>query len=190
MSYPKIMDAAVPPATAPAGIEGVMGYIGGPRATRTWTVAEWLRFQHLRKFPLYVPDLSVSPLNQAADAVARAKSLGWAAFMPEPERRVIVFDTEALVNRSWYAAAAAHVVSEGFIPADYGSLSVVLGNAAELVIAAAWSGGDALPAVPAGQTIAGLQWEPNVAVETTLVDYSVFLPSLFARGGTGPRHGA
>ena len=32
MSYPKIMDAAVPPHTAPPGIEGVMGYIGGRTA--------------------------------------------------------------------------------------------------------------------------------------------------------------
>lgn len=189
MSYPKIMDAAVPPATAPAGIEGVMGYIGGARATRVWTVAEWHRFAHLAQFPVYVPDLGQSPLSQAQEAVVRAKALGWAAFMPEAERRVIVFDTEALVNREWYAAAASYVVSEGFVPADYGSLSVVLENAAELVIAAAWSGGSALPAVPAGQTIGGLQWEPNVAVGDTMVDYSVFTPALFARGGVGARHG-
>jgi len=56
------------------------------------------------------------------------------------------------------------------------------------VIAAAWSGGAVLPPVPAGQTIAGLQWEPNVPVGDTLVDYSVFTPALFARGGVGARH--
>ncbi len=109
--------------------------------------------------------------------------------MPEPERRVIVFDTEALTGRAWYAAAAAHVAASGFVAADYGSLSVVLGNAAELVIAADWIGGSALPPVPAGQTIGGLQWEPNVAFGGTMVDYSVFTPALFARGGVGARHG-
>src|ERR1700675_22711 len=162
MSYPKIMDAAVPPLTAPAGIEGVMGYIGGPRATRVWTVAEWLRFSHLSQFPVYVPDLGADPHVQAREAVSLVTSLGWAAFMPEPVRRVIVFDTETLANRAWYAEAAAIVTVSGFMPAVYGSLAFVLENAAALVIAAAWSGGAALPPVPEGQTIAGLQWEPNV----------------------------
>jgi hypothetical protein len=188
VSYPKIMDAAVPPPTAPAGIEGVMGYIGGPRATRTWTLADWLRFQHLVQFPVYVPDMGADPVAQALEAVAEAKKLGWAAFMPEPGRRVIGFDLETGINRAWYATLAAHVTADGFIPAAYGSLSTVLENAADLVIAAAWSGGSALPQIPAGQTIGGLQWEANVAVEGTMVDYSVFSPELFARGGVGPRH--
>jgi hypothetical protein len=189
VSYPKIMDAAVPPLTAPAGIEGVMGYIGGPRATRVWTVPEWLRFQHLAQFPIYVPDLSASATIQAQEAVILAKVRGWAAFMPEPDRRVIVIDMEASADREWYDVMAAGVEEGGFVPACYGSLSTVLGNAAQLVIAAAWSGGAALPPVPAGQTIAGLQWEPNVPVGDTMVDYSVFTPALFARGGVGARHG-
>jgi hypothetical protein len=187
MSYPKIMDAAVPPPFVPPGIDGVMGYIGGARATRVWTLADWLKFSHVAQFPVYVPDLNADPVAQAHDAVTKAKALGWAAFMPEPQRRAIIFDTEALINRPWYATAAAIVTDAGFMPAAYGSLSVVLENAAELVIAAAWSGGSALPAIPEGQTIAGLQWEPNVPVQGTMVDYSVFTPALFARGGVGPR---
>lgn len=190
MSYPKIMDAAVPPLTAPAGIEGVMGYIGGPRATRIWTLAEWLRFQHLAQFPIYVPDLNASPVIQAHDAVSLATAMGWAAFMPEPGRRVIVIDMEASTDREWYAIMASVIEPAGFVPACYGSLSTVLGNAAELVIAAAWSGGSVIPPIPAGQTIDGLQWEANVPVGDTMVDYSVFTPALFARGGAGPRHGA
>src|SRR5260370_24149620 len=82
------MDAAVPPHSAPPGIEGVMGYIGGPRATRVWTYADWLRFSHLRQFPIYAPDLSADPVTQADQAVSEAKKLRWAAFMPQPERRV------------------------------------------------------------------------------------------------------
>jgi len=183
------MDAAVPPRTAPPGIEGIMGYLGGPRATRAWTVAEWVRFEHLRQFPVYVPDPGHPAATQALDAVAEAKKLGWAAFMPEPVRRVIIFDLEAESHPAWYAGVAAEVTAAGFIPAVYGSLSTVLGNAAELVIAADWTGGSALPPVPAGQTIGGLQWEPNVAFGGTMVDYSVFTPALFARGGVGARHG-
>jgi len=189
VSYPKIMDAAVPPHTAPPGIEGVMGYIGGARATRVWTYGEWLRFQHLRQFPLYVPDLNHPPAPQALDAVTRAKKLGWAAFMPEPVRRVILVDLQAETHPAWRAGAAAVVTAAGFVLVVYGSLSTVLGNAAELVIAADWTGGSALPPVPAGQTIGGLQWEPNVAFGGTMVDYSVFTPALFARGGVGARHG-
>jgi hypothetical protein len=188
MSYPKIMDAAVPPNTAPPGVDGVMGYIGGPRATRTWTLADWLKFSHLAQFPVYVPAIGADPASQAVDAINRAKKLGWAAFMPEPARRVIVVDMEDQANRAWYAEIADGIVAGGFIPVCYGSLSTVLENAAELVIAAAWSGGSALPAIPEGQTIAGLQWEPNVPVQGTMVDYSVFTPALFARGGVGPRH--
>jgi hypothetical protein len=187
MSYPKIMDAAVPPQFVPPGIDGVMGYIGGPRATRTWTLGDWLKFSHVAQFPVYVPDITRDPAAQAVDAINRAKKLGWAAFMPEPSRRVIVVDLENLADRSWYAEMAAGITAGGFVPACYGSLSTVLENAAELVIAAAWSGGSALPQVPPGQTIGGLQWEPNVPVQGTMVDYSVFTPALFARGGVGPR---
>jgi hypothetical protein len=187
VSYPKIMDAAVPPPFVPPGIDGVMGYIGGARATRTWTLADWLKFSHVVQFPVYVPDITADPRAQAADAVARAKARGW-AIMPEPARRVIIIDMEAEADREWYAVVANEIMVGGFEPAAYGSLSTVLENAAELVIAAAWSGGSALPAVPAGQTIGGLQWEPNVPVGGTMVDYSVFTPALFARGGVGPRH--
>jgi hypothetical protein len=187
MSYPKIMDAAVPPPFVPPGIDGVMGYIGGPRATRTWTLADWLKFSHVAQFPVYVPDITADPRAQALDAVAKATARGW-AIEPEPNRRAIVIDMEAEADRAWYSQIAAGITAGGFVPACYGSLSTVLENAAELVIAAAWSGGSALPSVPAGQTIAGLQWEPNVPVGGTMVDYSVFTPALFARGGVGPRH--
>ncbi len=190
MSYPRIMDAAVPPTTAPAGIEGVMGYIGGARATRVWTVAEWLRFQHLAQFPVYVPDLTAEPAAQAADACTRAMALGWASGMAEPGNRLIVIDMEASADRVFYARMALGIIGGGFTPGCYGSLSTVLENAASLVIAADWIGGQVIPPLPAGQTIVGLQWDANVVVEQTLVDYSVFSPALFARGGTGPRHGA
>lgn len=188
MSYPKIMDAAVPPDTAPAGIEGVMGYLGGPRALRAWTLPEWLRFSHLAQFPVYVPDLNADPVAQAHQAVTLAQNLGWAAHMPEPGNRVIIFDLENLIGRAWYADAAAVVTGAGFTPGCYGSLSTVLENAAELVIAAAWVSGGAFPGLPPGQTIDGLQWEANVPVGNTMVDYNVFTPGLFARGGLGARH--
>lgn len=186
MSYPKIMDAAIPPGTAPDDVNGVMGYIGGD-AVHVWTLAEWQRFAHLAQFPVWVMGGSTDPAGDAHRAVGAAVSLAWAPHMPEPGNRVIIADMEATIDAEWYDAWAAVVTAEGFTPACYGSLSTVLENAAELVIAADWVGGSVLPPVPAGQTIAGLQWEANVPVGTTMVDYSVFTPALFARGGVGAR---
>ena len=72
------IDAATPPATVPPGVGGVLGYIGGPKATRTWTLDEWLRFEHLAQIPVYVPALIKDPVAQGEAAVRAALALGWA----------------------------------------------------------------------------------------------------------------
>jgi hypothetical protein len=185
MAYPKIFDAANPPSTAPGGMAGVMGYVGGPGATHVWTPAEWQPFAHLAQFPVWVADLGADPAAQASQATAAARGLGWAAFMPEPGRRAIIADLEASADPAWYERWAAEVTADGFIPVAYGSLSTVLGNAAEAVLAADW---DVIPVIPAGQTLHGLQYEADVAMLGTLLDFSVFDAWLFARGGQGARH--
>jgi hypothetical protein len=182
-----VIDAAYPPGTVPAGVSGVMGYIGGPKALHTWTTAQWVPFAGLRQFPAYVPDLSLDPVAQADDAVRRALALGWAAHMPAAETRVIVFDTEADVSRVWWATMARVVLAAGFVPVDYGSLDVVLGNAAADVLAADWDG---LEQLPAGQTIHGVQYAANVKLGGATVDYDLFDSWLMGRGGVGPRKGA
>lgn len=180
-----VLDAAYPPAHVPPEFSGVMGYIGGARATHVWSLAEWLPFSGMRQFPCYVPDLGSGPGPQARDAVGRAAGLGWAAYMPGDGRRVIVFDLETGQYPAWYAAAAAVVTSAGFMPVCYGSMSSVFGNEAYANIAAEWDGIDK---IPAGQTLHGVQYAANVQLEGAKVDYSVFDSWLFNRGGVGPRH--
>ena len=99
MTITKIFDAAYPPASAPAGCKGVLGYIGGPNAYHTWTLEEWQPFSHLVQFPCWVPELTGNPEAQAAAAVAAAKQLGWAAHEPAASERAIIFDLENTVER-------------------------------------------------------------------------------------------
>lgn len=179
-----VFDAAYPPETAPPGVSGVMGYLGGPRATRAWTLREWQRFANLRQFPIYVCDVSGNPVEQGTEAAQLARMLGWSAKLAEPSRRVIVLDLETAQAPAFYRTAAAQVSLYGFVPVAYGSLSTVLGNAAVDVIAADW---DNVPEIPAGQTIHGSQYRANVPAGNTAVDLSLFDDWLMMRGGIGPR---
>src|SRR5271166_890489 len=132
----RVFDAAYPPQTAPPGCDGVLGYIGGGRATHVWTLAEWDRFADLRQFPAYVPDFTTEdPTTAATSAAILMKERGWAPF--QPDRRVVVCDLETLIERGWYQQFAAEVEQLGFTAVAYGSLSMVLENAASEVWAAA-----------------------------------------------------
>lgn len=180
----RVFDAAFPPQAAPPGCTGVLGYIGGRRATNVWTLAEWDRFSHLVQFPAYVPDLtSESGIGAAIQACGLARDLGWAPF--QPERRVIVVDLETQVVRAWYASFAAEVEQQGFTAVAYGSLSTVLENAAAAVWAAGWDGRAVLLA---GQTIHAHQYTASNSFDKTSIDFSVIDEWLFDRGGQGPRH--
>jgi len=185
MSY-TVIDAARPPAYVPVDVDGVLGYIGGA-ATHVWAPGEWRPFAAVRQFPTWVAELKVSPTAQALAAARAAEALGWAAGLPGAETRVIVCDLETSVDVAWYANWAAAVGARGFVSVAYGSLSTVLGNAASDVLAADWDG---IAAIPAGQTIHGVQYRANVSIGATVVDYSVFDGWLFGRGGRGLRHGA
>lgn len=186
MSLHLILDAAWPPAGLPAGVEGVAGYIGGPRADRAWTLAEWLRFADSRQWPVYVPDDTADPDAQAAELVALMRKLGWAPGLEGPDARAVLVDLETVQDREWYARAAAKVLAGGYVPVGYGSLSTVLENAASDIVVAAW---DHNRAIPAGQTIHGHQYAANTPYGGTLVDLSTVDDWMFRRGGVGPRHG-
>jgi hypothetical protein len=180
----RVFDAATPPETPPPGVQGVLGYIGGQRATRTWTLDDWLRFKDLKQYPGYVPDFTAQKPGPAADEACQLmRNLGWAPY--QPGRRALICDLETLNERAWYAMFAGHVFNAGFTAVAYGSLSTVLENAAEDVIVAAWDGN---PALVPGQTIHGHQHTANVPFGGTVVDFSAFDDWLWARGGQGPRH--
>jgi hypothetical protein len=181
------IDAATPPATVPPGVGGVLGYIGGPKATRTWTLDEWLRFEHLAQIPAYVPDITADPVAQGEAAVKAALALGWAPWQKGAGERAIVFDLELGADPSWWALLEVTVADRGFVAVCYGSMSTVFGNRASFVLGADW---DDIPVVPAGQTLVGCQYEANHPWEGTLIDFSVVDEWLVLRAGGGPRHGA
>lgn len=184
MTLYRVFDAAYPPKTPPPGCSGVLGYIGGSRATHVWPgAAPWLPFQHLRQFPCWVPAMTDNPAEAGQFAVRAARQLGWAPG-PKVGPRVIVCDLETIEDRAWYAAWAAEVTAGGFVPAAYGSLSTVLQNAASDVWAADWDGH---AVIPAGQTLHGHQDQAGIAYGGTQVDYSVVDAWLYDRGGVGPR---
>ena len=183
MTLYRVFDAAFPPATPPPGCQGVLGYIGGTRATHVWPAAAWLPFRALKQFPCWVPSTTDAPATSGHLAIDAARKLGWAPG-PTVGPRVIVCDLETLEDRSWYALWAAEVNAGGFVPVAYGSLATVLQNAASDVWAAAWDG---QVNIPAGQTIHGHQDQANVAFGGTRVDYSAIDGWLYDRGGVGPR---
>lgn len=182
MSVHQILDAARPPVTVPAGVQGVMGYIGG-LADHVWTPDEWQPFSHLRQFPVWVAEAGSAEL-QGMGAVRAARALGWAPNEPGDATRVIIIDMETAVEPAWYKIMAGQVTAGGFVPVCYGSLSTVLGNAAADVLAAAWDG---VRAIPPGQDIHGGQYLANVPYAGTRVDYSLFDDWLFNRGGVNAR---
>lgn len=186
MNYYLILDAAAPPSRPPAAVHGVMGYLGGPRATRTWTLDDWLPFSRLRQFGIYVPDIGTNPLSQAREAVQLALALGWSDKMTGAQQRAIVVDMETSADPGWYDKFATDVSTHGFVPVAYGSLSTVLGNAATDVIAANWNW--MTPTIPPGQTFHGGQYAANKEFDGTVIDYSAFDDWLYERGGVGPRH--
>jgi len=182
-----IFDAENPPSTAPLYAEGVMGYLGGPRAARAWTLDEWRRFSDIKQFGIYVPDIGANPLSQAREAVQLALALGWSDKMTGPEQRAIIIDLETSADAAWYDQHATEILAHGFVPVVYGSLSTVLDNAADDVLAADWNDH---PAIPQGQTLRGHQYMADVSFGGTLIDYSTIDGWLYQRGGVGPRKAA
>lgn len=181
MGLHHIFDAAYPPSSAPASCTGVMGYIGGAAEYREWTKAEWLKFSHLRQYPVWVPDVHGSSTPAAAGhaATAKARALGWKA---SGGSRILVCDLETVEDEPWYHEFATAVNSDGFYCVAYGSASTVMANRATNVMVAKYDGSQALPSGTHGH-----QYAANVAYGGTQVDYSVVDDWFFERGGTGPR---
>lgn len=180
----KVFDAANPPATAPPGCAGVLGYIGGARAARIWTLPEWERFAGLAQFPAWVPDTAQeNPQASAVRAGNAMRGLGWAPW--QADRRVLVTDLETQVVARWFQQFAAELEQQGFTAVAYGSESAIADNFAADNWVAAWDGAAQL--LP-GQTIHAHQYQANVSFGGTQVDYSTVDDWLFARAGVGPRH--
>lgn len=179
----RCFDAAYPPLEPPAGCDSVLGYIGGAKAYRVWTHAEWLRFRGLRQFPCWVPDVHGKSTPAAAGhaAVATANARGWRS---RGGSRVIVCDLETTVAPAWYKAFAEAVNEGGYWCVAYGSASTVRGNDASNYWVADYDGEANIPGWAHAK-----QYSENVRYSSTQVDYSVISDWMYERGGRGPRHG-
>jgi hypothetical protein len=180
----KQFDAAYAPTSAPPGCTVVAGYIGGSEALNVWTPAEWRRFRDFYQVPIWVPDIDADPKDQASQACAASKALGWEPGLPN--RRLLVFDLELAEVPGWYASVAAEVAAQGFQAAAYGSLATVLANKAAVVWAADW---DADYAMDHGQSIEATQYAADIAWQNTQVDYSAVSDWWTAHCGVGARLG-
>ncbi len=190
MSLTQVFDAAVPPATAPAGCGAVAGYTGRRGFTpHVWTPAEWNRFTGLGMLPIWVPDLTQHPHEEAAAMCNTAGALGWTPHLPAAETRAIIVDFETAsgeTDRRWWAQCSDAIHVNGFAGVAYGSESTVFDLAASWVWLAAWDGH---PALGQGQTVVAHQYQAGVPSGGSTVDFSVMSPWLAARCGRGPRRG-
>jgi hypothetical protein len=177
MSLIKCFDASDQiPASAPAGCEACLGYIGGTQALHTWTPQEWQRFGHLIQFPCWVPDFGDDPGLQGSQAAEAAARLGWRG------GRAIILDMEAVDDRSFLSAWAAEVRKAEFTPVWYGS-RVHSGQAARY---RRWlADPDGIAALEHGFDAVQYAW--NVQVPGGVVDLSVVDSRLAAMGGRGRR---
>lgn len=180
-----VFDAAYPPADAPPGARAVLGYVGRNGFTpHVWTMDEWLRFQHLKQYPCWLPNLAMPPEIDADEAVASVQALGWAV-EPKPRTRAIVLDLETRLYPDWSSEWGVRVAKRGYWPVDYGSMATVLGNKAYDNWAADWDG---IPALQPGKRINGDQYAAGIAYGGTQIDLSVIDQEMWLRGGIGPRH--
>ena len=180
MTLHRCFDAAFPPAAGRKGCDSVLGYIGGGAARNVWSLDEWLRFEHLRQFPAWVPALTDNPVVDGKHAAAAARARGW----DDKHTRALICDTETIVDRAWYAAWAHEVTQQGYVPVNYGSLSDVLLNAAELLWVAKW---DDIPAIQPGQSIVADQFAADLPDGNTTIDLSEVTQELYDLGGRGRR---
>jgi hypothetical protein len=178
----RVFDASIPPATAPPGCTGVLGYVG--RAGRTphvWTLTEWERFRHLVQFPCWVPDLSSHPGHEAAAIISALKVAGWpphgGALAPVV---VIDYETAGGGEATWHSGLADELGRTGYNPVAYGSESTVMQIGASHVWVAAWDGKAVLE--PGAMTVVAHQYTDNVAVDGTWLDYSACDTWLMDRG--------
>jgi hypothetical protein len=175
-----VFDAAYPPRTAPSSCSGVLGYIGGGRAYRTWTLADWEPFVNLKQFPCWVPKGTENAVADAKNAVDKANQLGWVS---KGGSRVIICDLETLEVPSWYHSWAMQVNAMGYYSVAYGSASTIDKNKATNVWIAQYNGAQSLPTDTHAH-----QYAENVKFSTTEVDYSIIDDWMFDRGGVGRRH--
>jgi hypothetical protein len=188
------VDASQPPGTLPAWhVDIICGYVGdaslpGPPDTpHIWTPAEWNTLYEqsggrVRMLPIYVHNYPGDPKQDAANAVAAARALGWAPNLAGTSRRIIALDLETMVDRTYVAMLETYVWDAGFAAMPYGSNYYVLQNPPGVGYWVA----DLVTRAPRylGAQVQGVQWQWGA-----VWDRSVFSQRVWDGCGVGPRHG-
>jgi hypothetical protein len=177
-----MFDAAFPPVKPYPGCSAVAGYIGG-NTPHVWTLAEWLRFQHLGQLPIWTGYLEKDPIDHASQAVNAAVKLGW---QPNANpRRIIALDFETEIDDAWVLQFAHGVYAGGFVTMPYGSLSSIL---TDPPCWGRWAAQWPIGPPPANVSdIRALQFHGSLPWDGTEIDLSVIDESVMPRLGHGPR---
>ena len=133
-------DAAIPGQPLPAGTRILNIYVGAtdlpvrPDTPHIWTVDEANLYldpdsplyggPDLRVLPNFVHDFPADPALLANNACDAAVDMGWS----DQLGRLLVLDTETLVDRSYVNACDWQISQRGFLMMDYGSYQFVLQN--------------------------------------------------------------
>lgn len=179
-----MFDAAFPPGKPYPGAQAVAGYIGG-NTPHIWTLDEWLRFQHLVQFPIWVGFNEADPIGHANDAVAAMKRLGWS--QNARNKRAVILDFETEIDPGWVNQFAGTINDHGYETMPYGSESTIVSNPSR---SGRWVAlYDGQMDIPNVTDAIGHQFRADVPWDGTQVDLSVITDTMYSHGGVGPRHG-
>lgn len=184
MTFAHCYDAAYPPPVPYPNCAAVLGYIGGTDETNIWSLDNWLVAKDLLQFPCWPTNMTQGAVPEAHHMAEAAITRGWTPHGHGAEKRCIVVDTEALVDRAWIKACEAELDALGFVLVNYGSLDYVTANGANVIWIAAYGS----PVVLTGRDEAW-QYAANIRFRGTQVDLSLVSPELLQRAGRGPRKG-
>ena len=175
-------DASHPGAPLPAGTKILAAYVGqpgqgAPDTPHVWAPAEWNEYvdrdRTLRLLPIYVhnyPD--ANPAEDAANAVAAVKALGWIPYLHGGARQVIAIDLEVLVAYNWVAELEQAIDDLGFRAIPYGSRSYVVQNPSCFGYWVAQLTSRQPTVLPQGAR--GIQWHWGTSWDLDLFDQGVY----------------
>lgn len=173
------------PAFAPAGFDAVFGYVGGADPAHVWTLQEWLRFQTLRQFPIWVDDHETAdPVQSAIRCAAAVQARGWA----NDHTRIVWLDAEETVRPAWVSSFSHTLNAKGYLSGVYGAAHFAAKTGAEdLWIANA----SVNPGLSGSQVALAYQVDFDVHLGPPTggtVDISIVSPQAMRLAGVGPRH--
>lgn len=123
MSDLLFLDSAFPPASYPAGVDGIAFYVGGD-TPHVWATAEIAACPYRFRLPIYVRSNPPGP-GAAADVAACLARL---AEIGAPHGTLVAWDMETAADAAYITDVYTALKNGGYKLIVYGSQSAVLGN--------------------------------------------------------------